>query len=90
MRKIMFFHATWCKPCGFLERNFISLAEKVCPGQIERIDVEIRPSFAEKLKVVRVPTLIFIDEEREVFRRSMLLEPERLISWLKGKNDDID
>lgn len=90
MRKILFFHAAWCKPCKFLDKNVINMVEKDCPDQVERIDVNHSPSFAQKMKIIRIPTLIFMDGELETFRKVMPLEPEKLVAWLKGEKDDID
>lgn len=90
MRKILFFHARWCNPCKFLEKNTICEVEKCCPDQVERIDVDVRPGYAEKMKILRIPTIVFMDGEREVFRKAMSLEPEKLVAWLNGEKDGID
>lgn len=84
MRTIRFFHATWCKPCGFLMRNIIPVIQEACPDQVELVDVMEQPSFAEKQGVIRIPVIHLIDDGEIVRKVRMVVYPDRLIDWLKG------
>ena len=65
MRKLIFFHASWCPPCRFYEKQFIApLEEKVGAEHIERIDAWKEPLRAEKYHVERLPTVVLLDGEK--------------------------
>lgn len=85
MRKLLFFHAPWCSPCRFYEKEFISFLEKIVgKEQIQRIDVQKAPQMAEKYLVDKLPTVIFLDGDRPVMMRTGAIDVEKVAQWLKG------
>lgn len=62
------FHATWCAPCRAMERTI----EKVIPDfknlRIVSIDVDEDSDLSVEYKIRSVPTLILIQDDKEVKR----------------------
>ena len=85
MRKLIFFHASWCPPCRFYESQFISpLEEMVGSERIERIDAWKEPFKAEKYHVERLPTFVLLDGETIYMNRTGSIEIDKVAEWLKG------
>ena len=56
MKKLLFFHASWCPPCRFYEKQFITPLEDLAgPEYIERVDAWKFPQKAEKYMIDRLP-----------------------------------
>ena len=85
MRKLIFFHASWCPPCRFYENQFIGpLEEKVGAVHIERIDAWKEPHRAEKYNVDRLPTVVLLDGETVYMNRTGAIDINKVAEWLKG------
>ena len=86
MRKLIFFHASWCPPCRFYEKQFIApLEELVGPDLIERIDAWKEPHRAEKYRVERLPTVVLLDGETVHMNRTGAIDVNEVANWLKGE-----
>ena len=79
MRKLLFFHASWCSPCRFYEKQFIGPLE-----DIERVDAWRAPQRAEKYLVDKLPTVVLLDGEKVVLRRTGAVNINKMAAWLKG------
>lgn len=88
MRKLEMFHASWCSPCRFLLNNIIPPVQAACPDQVMLVDVNERPSYAEKKGVTRIPRIFLKEDDVIMYQFTMPIEPEKLIAWLKGETDD--
>ena len=85
MRKLLFFHASWCSPCRFYEKQFISPLEELAgPEYIERVDAWRAPQRAEKYLVDKLPTVVLLDGEKVVLRRTGAVNINKMAAWLKG------
>lgn len=85
MRKLIFFHASWCPPCRFYEKQFITpLEELVGAEHIERVDAWKEPWKAEKYMVDRLPTVVFLDGGTVHMTRTGAIDIEKCAEWLKG------
>lgn len=85
MRKLMFFHASWCGPCKVYNREFITpLEEMVGADHIERIDAWKHPQRAEKYDVDKLPTVVLLDGEAIHMNRTGAIDVKKVAEWLKG------
>ena len=89
MRKLVFFHASWCPPCRFYEKQFIApLEEKVGAEHIERIDAWKEPWKTEKYMVDRLPTVVLVEDGTVCMIRTGAIDIEKVAEWLKGESDN--
>jgi thioredoxin 1 len=70
MKKILDFWADWCGPCKKLAPSLEQMGEKYKEAvSIEKVNVdEDENCMIEKYKIINVPTLIFIEDGKEVSR----------------------
>ena len=86
MRKLIFFHASWCPPCRFYESQFISpLEEMVGAEHIERVDAWKEPSRAEEYLIETLPTVVLADGEKVYMNRTGAIDIDKVAEWLKGE-----
>lgn len=89
MRKLIFFHASWCPPCRFYENQFIAPLENLVGAEhIERVDAWKEPLRAEKYHVERLPTVVLLDGEKAYMNRTGAINVEKVAGWLKGAVDN--
>ena len=85
MKQLYFFHAPWCPPCRFFEKQFISpLASMAGQDKIVRIDVQKEPFRADRYGVSRVPMAI-LTEGGKVVDYVGMADLERCAQFLKGE-----
>ena len=85
MKQLYFFHAPWCPPCRFFEKQFVSpLASMVGPNKIVRIDVQKEPFRADRYGVSRVPMAILMEGGKAVDYVGMA-DLDRCAQFLKGE-----
>ena len=85
MRKLLFFHASWCGPCKVYDREIITPLENlVGTDRIERIDAWKEPWRATKYNVERLPTVVLLDGEKVYMNRTGAIDIDKVAEWLKG------
>jgi len=88
MRKLLFFHAPWCPPCRFYEREFISpLEEIVGTEKIQRINTQEDPFTAEKYMVDRLPVAVLIENDVMIMKYTGAIDIEDIAGRLQNKDD---
>lgn len=86
MRKLLFFHASWCRPCRFYEHQFIEPLERMAGmEQIQRVDAQADPFTAEKYHVDKLPTVVLLDGETVHMNRTGAIDVNEVAAWLKGE-----
>ena len=86
MRKVLFFHAPWCSPCRFYEKQFIHPLEKLVGREkIQYINAQEHPFTAEKYMVDKLPTVILLGEETVYKHYTGSVDLEETAIWLEGK-----
>lgn len=65
MKKILYFTAPWCKACVNLEPHIAKVKSAV---PIEKVDASADPEMVEKYGVISLPTLVFLENDKEVDR----------------------
>lgn len=84
MRKLLFFHASWCPPCRFYEKQFIIPLEGLTsPEHIERVDAWKHPQKAEKYMIDRLPAVVLLDGETVHMSRTGAINIDKVAKWLK-------
>jgi len=81
MKKLLKFSATWCGPCKSLANNF----KHVDMGDVElvSIDIEEDSETAVKYGIRGVPTLILLDDDKEVKRKTGVLMADQIQEFIK-------
>lgn len=89
MKKLLFFHASWCGPCKVYDREIITPLEQLAgPERIERIDAWKEPFKAEKYHVERLPTVVLLDGEMVHMNRTGTIDINEVAEWMKGESDN--
>ena len=86
MRRLLFFHAPWCPPCRFYEKQFIEpLKCEVGKDKIQRVNAQNEPFMADKYKVDKLPAVVFLDGETVYMSRTGAIDIDKVAEWLKGE-----
>lgn len=65
MRKYLYFSANWCQPCKQLGPIMESVSKQV---PVEKIDVDANPKLAQQYSVRSIPTVVLVENNRELKR----------------------
>lgn len=84
MKKLLFFHATWCPPCRFCLKNVIEPLMADHEEQVEVIDAQKEPARAERMNVYSLPTFLLLDREKEVWRHVGSIRIDEIKRLLDG------
>jgi thioredoxin 1 len=79
MKKVIRFTASWCAPCKALA----SILEEVKTDlPIEVVDIDENKELAIQYRVRSVPTLVLVDESKELKRMTGVQAKNLVESWL--------
>jgi thioredoxin 1 len=81
MKKVYKFFATWCGPCKMLSKT-LSTVES--PLEIEEIDVDQNKDLAKEFKIRGVPTLIIVEDDKELKRKTGVMSAEDYLQWVNS------
>jgi thioredoxin 1 len=81
MKKVLRFTASWCQPCKGLAMNLASVETEV---PIEIIDIDYDPDTTTKYMVRGVPTLVMLEDDKEIRRFSGMKSTKELQEWING------
>ena len=79
MKRVLRFTAGWCSPCKMLALQLEDIENKPI---IEVIDIDAQSEIAMEYGIRSVPTLIMLNENTEIKRRSGMMKKDELESWL--------
>ena len=80
-KKVLKFAASWCQPCKMLSKTIEGME---IDTPIEEIDIDENQELTVKYQVRGVPTLVMVDDDKEVKRISGALSTKQLEEWLNG------
>lgn len=66
--QVLKFSAAWCGPCKMLSMTIAGIKEEI-PYLIEEIDIDVSTELAQKYGIRGVPTMVIIDEGKEIKRK---------------------
>lgn len=85
MRKLLFFHAPWCPPCRFYEKEFIlPLIQMAGADKVQKINAQEAPFTADKYSIDKLPAIVLLDGEQVKMNRTGAIELKRSLNFWKG------
>lgn len=81
MKRILRFTASWCQPCKALAKQLEEINTNL---PIEVIDIDDNQALAMDYGIRSVPTLVMLDENVEVKRRTGIVAKNLLQEWLEN------
>lgn len=77
--QLYFFTNEGCRPCKQIEPVLRDLAERGYP--ITKVDTTIYPNWVRQFKVASTPTLVLVQDNKEITRHSGLIEAGTVERW---------
>jgi len=81
MKRVLRFTASWCQPCKALAQQLEEINTNL---PIEVIDIDDNQALAMEYGIRSVPTLIMLNENFEVKRRTGIVAKNLLQEWLEN------
>lgn len=83
--EVLRFTASWCQPCKALAQqlNELGLTENITV-----VDIDDNPTLAQKYGIRSVPTLVAIENEKEIKRMVGVKAKDILVEWFPKTTDN--
>ncbi len=79
------FYATWCGPCKILSPIIEEIAKENENVKFVKIDIDKEEQIAMEYQVMSIPTLVLIQEGKEVNRIIGLADKYQILDFIEGK-----
>ena len=79
MARVLKFYADWCQPCKALSKMLEEIKTEV---SIEEIDIDDKTDIAREYGIRSVPTLVMLDGNTEIKRKTGTMPKKDLEEWL--------
>ena len=76
--RVLYFSAPWCGPCKIFKPAFNEIVDQYDDIDVQRIDVDDTPIFAQEYLITSIPTVIMMKGEEQVFRQSGVITKTQL------------
>ena len=80
-KKVLKFSASWCQPCKMLSKTIEGMTIET---PIEEIDIDEQEELAIQYQIRSVPTLVMLDDDKEVKRVTGMQSSTQLEAWING------
>lgn len=81
MKKMIRFTASWCGPCKMLAKNLENINTDL---PITVIDIDENTQLASEYNIRGVPTLVMLEDEKEIKRMVGVKSLKELDGWING------
>jgi thioredoxin 1 len=85
---LLYFTATWCKPCHVLAPIVDKLAGELSRAKVAKVNVDTCPGVVAKLKIQSVPTVMVYKAGECTHRHSGVCNRAQLLRMLNGGDDE--
>lgn len=80
------FWAPWCGPCKMMAPIFAEAAGRLEPSfRLAKVDTEAEPQLAQRFQIRSIPTLLIIQNGREIARQAGAMDLGRLEQWARAQ-----
>ena len=84
------FYATWCGPCKIISPIIEEVAKENPEVKFVKVDIDANQKLAEKYEVVYIPTLVVIENGKEITKSVGAISKEEILNLIKWEtNRDI-
>ena len=84
------FYATWCGPCKIISPIIEEVAKENPEVKFLKVDIDANQELAEKYEVVYIPTLVVIENGKEITKSVGAISKEEILNLIKWEtNRDI-
>lgn len=80
-KRVLKFSASWCNPCKMLSATLKDVQTDI---PIQEIDIDENMDAAREFGIRGVPTLVMLDGNTEIKRKSGMMMKNELEAWLNG------
>ena len=79
------FWAEWCGPCKMMAPAFEQAARELEPEmRLAKVDTEAEPNLSVKFGIRSIPTLMLLQNGREVARQAGAMGTPQIVDWARG------
>ena len=79
-KKIYYFGATWCQPCKQMKPILANFKRNNPDVVLEEVDIDEDQKFTEKHGVMSVPTILVMQDQKEITRVVGVTTEEKLVA----------
>ena len=77
------FYATWCGPCKIISPIIEEVAKENPEVKFVKVDIDANQELAEKYEVVYIPTLVVIENGKEITKSVGAISKEETLNLIK-------
>ena len=77
------FYATWCGPCKIISPIIEEVAKENSGVKFVKVDIDANQELAEKYEVVYIPTLVVIENGKEITKSVGAISKEEILNLIK-------